>query len=105
MVATFQKAIADQAPVNLRSAATFGVLAGSTVTTIPTTRINGDVGVFTGNTVTGAPIVNGQTHLGDPIAAQAKSDLTIAFNDAAGRTPAPITVAGHLGGQPLPPGL
>ena len=33
------------------------------------------------------------------------TDLTTAYNDAAGRTVAPITVAGNLGGMTLPPGL
>ena len=98
-------ASADQAPVTLGSTATFGVLAGSAVTTIPTTTINGDIGVFTGNTVSGAPIVNGMLHLGDTTAAQSQSDLTIAYNDAAGRTLGAITVAGNLGGQTLAPGL
>ena len=100
-----QNATADQAPVTLGSTATFGVLAGSAVTTIPTTTINGDIGVFTGNTVSGAPIVNGMLHLGDTTAAQSQSDLTIAYNDAAGRTLGAITVAGNLGGQTLAPGL
>ena len=98
-------ATAAQAPVALGSTATFGVLAGTTVTTIPTTTINGDLGVFTGNTVSGAPIVNGTLHLADPTAAQAQSDLTVAYNDAAGRTLGAITVAGNLGGQTLAPGL
>ena len=98
-------ATAVQTPVALGSAATFGVLAGTTVTTIPTTTINGDLGVFTGNTVSGAPIVNGTLHLGDPTAAQAQSDLTIAYNDAAGRTLGAISVSGNLGGQTLAPGL
>jgi hypothetical protein len=31
--------------------------------------------------------------------------LTIAYNDAAGRTLAPVTVAGNLGGMTLAPGL
>ena len=100
-----QNSTADQAPVTLGSTATFGVLAGSAVTTIPTTTINGDIGVFTGNTVSGAPIVNGMLHLGDTTAAQSQSDLTIAYNDAAGRTLGAITVAGNLGGQTLAPGL
>jgi len=98
-------ATAVQSPVALGSAATFGVLAGTTVTTIPTTTINGDLGVSTGNTVSGAPIVNGTTYLGDPTAAQAQSDLTIAYNDAAGRTLGAISVSGNLGGQTLAPGL
>jgi hypothetical protein len=43
--------------------------------------------------------------LGDPIAAQAQLDLTIAYNDAAGRTLDAVLVAGNLGGQTLAPGL
>jgi len=49
--------------------------------------------------------MTGMLHLGDPIAAQAQLDLTTAYNDAAGRTVAAITVAGNLGGQTLAPGL
>lgn len=96
---------AGQVPVALGSDATFAVLAATTVTTIPTTTINGDLGVSPGNTVTGSPIVNGTLHLGDPTAAQAQLDLTTAYNDAAGRTVNAITVAGNLGGQTLAPGL
>src|SRR6185436_8125618 len=76
-------ATAAQAPVALGSDATFAVLAATTVTTIPTTTLNGDLGVSPGNTVTGSPIVNGILHLGDPAAAQAQLDLTTAYNDAA----------------------
>src|SRR5688572_23112831 len=90
-----QDATAAQAPVTLGSTARFGVLAGTTVTTVPSTTINGNLGIYTGDKVTGAPIVNGTLHLADSIAAQAQSDLTIAYNDAAGRTLAPVTVAGN----------
>jgi hypothetical protein len=100
-----QDATATQAPVPLGSAATFGVLAGSTVTSTGGTTVNGDLGVSPGTTLTGAPTVNGTTHLGDPTAAQAQLDLTTAYNDAAGRTFDAITVAGNLGGQTLAPGL
>ncbi len=98
-------ATAGQAPVALGSTATFGVLAATTVTTIPTTTVNGDLGVSPGNTVTGSPIVNGTLHLGDAIAAQAQGDLTTAYNDAAGRTVGAVSKAGNLGGQTLAPGL
>ena len=100
-----QNATAAQAPVALGSAATFGVLAATTVTTIPTTVVDGDLGVYPGNTVTGSPTVNGTLHLGDPAAGQAQLDLTIAYNDAAGRTVGAVLVAGNLGGQTLTPGL
>jgi hypothetical protein len=44
-------------------------------------------------------------HVADATAAQAQADLTIAYNDAAGRTVGAIAVAGNLGGQTLAPGL
>src|SRR5579859_2556293 len=97
--------MAVQPMVTLGVAASFGVLAGTTVTTIPATSIDGDPGVYTGTTVTGAPTVNGTLHLGDPTAAQAQLDLTTAYNDAAGRTVGAVSVAGNLGGQTLAPGL
>ena len=98
-------ATAVQAPVPLGSTAAFGVLAATTVTTIPTTTVNGDLGVSPGNTVTGSPIVNGTLHQGDPTAAQAQLDLTTAYNDAAARTAGAVSVTGNLGGQTLAPGL
>ncbi len=98
---------AGEAPVALGSAAKFGVLAGATVTSTGETKVTGDLGVGPGGAVTGFPpgIVNGTIHASDPVAAQAEADLTLAFNDAAGRTTAPATVAGNLGGLTLTPGL
>jgi len=100
---------AGEAPVNLGSAANFAVLAGSTVTNVPGdgTTITGDLGVSPGTAVTGFPpgVVVGTIHAGDPVAAQAQLDLTVAYNDAAGRSTAPITVSGNLGGMTLYPGL
>jgi len=98
-------ATAAQAPVALGSAATFGVLAATTVTSTGATTVNGDLGVSPGTTVTGAPTVTGTLHLGDAAAAQAQLDLTTAYNDAAGRTVGAILVAGNLGGRTLTPGL
>jgi hypothetical protein len=96
-----------KAPVNLGSASNFAVLAGSTVTNTGGSQITGDLGVSPGTAVTGFPpgTVNGTIHAGDPVAAQAILDLTTAFNDAAGRSTGPVSVAGNLGGQTLPPGL
>jgi hypothetical protein len=98
-------AAAVEAPVALGSAATFGVLAATTVTSAGVTTINGDLGVSPGTTVAGSLTVTGTLHLGDPTAAQAQLDLTTAYNDAAGRTVGAVTVAGNLGGQTLTPGL
>jgi hypothetical protein len=97
----------SQAAVGLGSAAAFAVLAGSTVTSTGATALTGDLGVSPGTAVTGFPpgTLTGATHAGDATAATAITDLTTAYNDAAGRTLAPVTVAGNLGGLTLPPGL
>ena len=99
-------ATAGQAPVFLGTAAQFAVLAGATVTSTGGTTV-GDLALSPGSDVTGFPpgTVNGTMHLSDPAAAQAQADLTTAYNDAAGRTLAPVTVAGNLGGLTLTPGL
>lgn len=96
-----------QLPVALGSAANFGVLAGSTVTSTGPTAVTGDLGVSPGAAVTGFPAgtVSGTQHAADPTSAQGIADLTIAYNDAAGRVLCPVSVAGNLGGQTLAPGL
>jgi ice-binding like protein len=95
------------APLALRTAGGMAVLAGSTVTSTGATSVTGDLGVSPGTAVTGFPpgIVVGAQRAGDPPAALAIGDLTTAYNDAAGRTLCPMTVAGNLGGQTLAPGL
>lgn len=102
-----QDATAGQAPVNLRSAGSFAVLAGETITCAGNGTINGDVGLSPGSSITGIPpvTVNGTLHVADSIAVQAKADLATAYNDAIGRTGATLHI-GELGGAiPLPPGL
>ncbi len=96
-----------QATVALGSASGFAVLAGSTVTSTGATAVGGDLGVSPGTAVTGFPpgTISGTIHAGDATAAQAELDLTVAYNDAAGRTVGPVTVAGNLGGLTLTPGL
>jgi len=100
-------AAAAQVPVSLGSAANFAVLAGSTVTSTGASQVTGDLGVSPGTAVTGFPpgIVTGTMHAGGVAAAQAIADLTTAIGDAAGRSLAPVTVAGNIGGQTLAPGL
>jgi hypothetical protein len=101
---------AAETKVELGSASSFGALAGTTITNAPgadITVINGDIGVYPGTEVTGFPpgVVTGNIYAGTPEAAQAQVDLETAYNDAASRSTAPITVAGNLGGQTLFPGL
>jgi hypothetical protein len=93
-------------PVALGTAADFAVLAGSTVTNTGATTINGDVGLSPGTSVTGFPPgdVNGTIHTADDVAAQAKNDLSTAYNDAAGR-PTTNTIPVELGGTTQTPGV
>ncbi|MHB8872906.1 MAG: Ig-like domain-containing protein [Myxococcaceae bacterium] len=104
---SFTTGACSQAPIDLLSAANFVVLAGSTVTNTGPTTVTGDVGVSPGTAVTGFPpgAIVGALHAGDPTSAQGIADLTTAYNEAAGRSLCPVTVAGNLGGQTLAPGL
>ena len=99
-------ALAAQPPVGLGTADSFGVLAGQTVTNTGPTTINGDLGVMPGTAVPGFPpgLVNGTIHAADAVALQAQSDLTTAYNDAAGRTP-PALLSADLGGLTLTAGV
>ena len=106
LIAMQSGASAAQAPVNLGTAASFAVLAGSTVTNTGPSTINGNLGVDPGSAVTGFPpgTVNGTQHDADAVALIAKSDLTSAYNDAASRTPAASAPA-DLSGETLAPGV
>ena len=97
---------AAQPSVGLGTAGSFGVLGGSTVTNTGPTVINGDLGVSPGTAIPGFPpgTLIGTIHAANAVAALAQSDLTTAYNDAAGRTP-PSLVPGDLGGPFLTPGV
>ncbi len=101
-------ATASPAPVDLGSSSNFAVLAASTVTSTGGTIVDGNLGLSPGTAVVGFPpgtVTNGTIHATDAPAAQAQSDLTIAYNDAAGRTTPTTVAAGLLGGLTLTPGL
>jgi hypothetical protein len=115
---------AGPATVNLRSAAPFTILAGAAITTTGNGVIVGDVGA---SPITGAAILLTQSQVNGTIYAvdasgpagsvvapalltTAMGDLNTAFNDAAGRLPAPTGTflnpgAGNLAGLTLVPGL
>jgi len=112
-------------PVNLGSTEDFAILAGSLVSNIPTSAITGDIGLSpaTGGNITGfgGLEVTGIIYTVDasgpagsvPAASMlttAKGDLTIAYNDAAIRTPIPEGPflnpgSGDIGGLTLVAGL
>ena len=98
---------ANEPPVLLGTAGTFGVLAGSTVANTGPTSVAGDLGVSPGSAVTGFPPgnVGGTIYTVTPGPASiAQSDLTTAFNDAAARPPG-TAVSGNIGGLTLAPGV
>src|SRR5487761_469108 len=102
-----QPAVAATAPVGLGTAASFAVLAGTTVTNTGPSIISGDLGVSPGTAVTGFPpgiVTGGTIHEADGVAGGAQSDLTTAYNDAAGRSG--TAVPAFIGaGQTLAPGV
>lgn len=124
MISQLPSNAAGPAPVDLKSAARFTILAGAAITTTGGGIINGDIGA---SPITGAAIhltqaqVNGTIFTVDAtgpagsvidaaLLLAAKGDLTTAFNDAAGRTPVPSGPflnpgAGNIGGLDLVPGL
>ena len=94
------------ASVDLGSAKSFAVLAGTTITNTGATTITGDVGLHPGKAATGFTTVtlHGAKHLGDAVALKAKNALVTAYNDAAGATPV-TNVPTELGGTTLKPGV
>jgi hypothetical protein len=75
--------------ISLGSAGNFAVLGATpNVTNTGPTVVTGDVGVYPAASITGFPpgIAIGTLHFGDAIALNAQTDLTTAYNDAAGRT-------------------
>ena len=112
--------LAVQAPVNLGLADGLAILSYAGITNTGNTSITGNIGAspITGASLTGFETVAlvGTTYTVDasgPVGyvtdatmlTQAMLDLTVAYNDAAGRTENPIGIEGNLGGMTLPPGL
>ena len=127
---TTDEEVVASAPVVLGTTSRFAVLAGYAITNVPDSAITGDVGIspaaeslITGfgqtaatGYATSTQIIDGAIYasdMADPTPAmltEAKGDLTIAYNDAAGRTPTPTGTflnpgAGNLAGLDLVPGL
>jgi hypothetical protein len=115
VIAVPSKSMAALSSVNLGTASSFAVLAGSTITNIGPTTIGGnaggDVGLHPGDnpTIETFPgqedaIISGTVHLFDEVAEQAKVDLGTAYADAQGRS-SDETISADLGGRTLTPGV
>lgn len=95
--------------VPLGTAADFGVLGASTVTSANTSTIHiGNLGVWPGTAITGFPpgiVIAGTIHPGDAVAAQAHADAQIAA-DYLDSLPFDVNLSGQdLGGMTLAPGV
>ena len=94
--------------VQLGTAGSYAVLAGSTVTNTGSSVITGNLGVWPGTAVTGFPpgmVSGGTIHAGDAAAQLAQSALTTAFNSAMGLAPTATLTGQDLGGMVLTPGV
>ncbi|HUY43786.1 MAG TPA: ice-binding family protein [Acidimicrobiales bacterium] len=100
-------AFAAPATVNLNSATSYAILAGTTITNTGSSVIAGDIGLSPGTALTGFPPgsqSSGTPHITDANAATAQTDLTAAYVDASTRTPA-TAIPADLGGQTLTAGI
>ena len=98
------------AEIILGTAGQFAVLAGSTVTNTGSSVIaGGHVGVSPGTSITGFPpgtVAAPYTfHAGDADALLAQTDLTSAYNTAAGLSPTGVLTGLDLGSLTLSPGV
>ena len=94
--------------VPLGAADGFAILANSTITNTGATVIDGDLGLSPGTSVTNFPpgtVINGIQRINDATAIQAQSDLTTAYNNAAGQGCDHNLTGQDLGGMTLTPGV
>jgi hypothetical protein len=87
--------------VPLATAGNYAVIGGTTITNTGPTWITGELALSPGTAVTGFPPgVSGHKDVTNAAAGQAQSDLTNAYNNAAGQTPF-VTISGNIGGRTL----
>jgi hypothetical protein len=91
--------------INLRTATNFAVLAGTGITNSGATTITGDIGSFPTTAIDSDEITLHGVIASDTVTNQAKTDLTAAYNQAAGSGP-PAEVGTELASPtPLTPGV
>jgi len=93
--------------VGLGAANLFAVLGGTTVTNTGPSSINGNLGLWSGTSITGFPpgTVSGSIDTANAFAMQAQMDLTGAYNVAAAQPCGGVLTGQNLGGQTLTAGV
>jgi len=93
--------------VNLGTAGSYAVLAGSAVTNTGATTLNGNLGVSPGCAISGAGTmtVNGTTNACNGPALKAQTDLTKGYLEAQSLSPTKVLTGTDLGGLTLTPGV
>jgi Ice-binding-like len=81
---------------NLLSAASYAVIASSTITNTGTTNLTGNLALSPGTSVTGSPTVSGTSNIANSAAAQAVLDAQTAYNQIVALAPTQ-----NLSGQDL----
>jgi hypothetical protein len=105
---SFSFCLKAQLPVPLGTSASFGVLAGSTVTNTGPTIEHGNLGVSPGSMVTGFPpgiVLGGSIFAAVPTAATAQNDSTTAYLNAQARPCPGPALPGNIGGLTMMPGV
>jgi hypothetical protein len=100
--------VAPNPIVSLGTAAPNGIMAGTAFTCVTGGRINADIAISPGSTVTGFPpcVITGVQNLANAIADQAQIDLTSAYNTLAGLPCPPANaIVADLGGTTKPAGV
>jgi Ice-binding-like len=106
MLVTLVGGAAAATAVPLGTADSFAVLAGAGITNTGPTTVNGDLGTYPTTTITGTATltINGMNRPDAAVTQGAKTDLTTAYNAAAGQGPT-SPISADLGGQTLVAGV
>jgi Ice-binding-like len=93
--------------VGLGAANLFAVLGGTSVANTGPSSINGNLGLWSGTSITGFPpgTISGTIDADNAIAIQAQMDLTSAYNVAAAQPCGGVLTGQNLGGQTLTAGV
>ena len=98
---------ATTANIGLGAANLFAVLGGTSVANTGPSSINGNLGLWSGTSITGFPpgAVTGTIDATNAFAMQAQMDLTSAYNVAAAQPCGGVLTGQNLGGQTLTAGV